>query len=66
MVFVPIDDLLPSGFVPEESEDRADLCTHGVLPNITHTNPADGQTGRRVGHPGPETESGSHGSVRAL
>lgn len=66
MVFVPIDDLLPSGFVPEESEDHADLCTRGVPPNITRTNPADGQTGRRTGQPGVETESGSHRSVRAL
>lgn len=70
MVFVSTDDLntslLPSGFVQEELEDQADLCTSGFLPKIMCTNSPDNQTGRLTVELRTETKSRSYTSVRAF
>lgn len=68
MLFVSTDDLntslLPSGFVQEELEDQADLCTRGFLPKIMCTNSPDNQTGRPTVQLSTETKSTSDTSVR--
>lgn len=66
MVFVPTDvlntSLVPSGFVQEEPEDQADLCT-GDFP---HTNSAANQTRRQTGQLRGQDHSGSLRSVGAI
>lgn len=68
--FVSTDDLntslLPSGFVQEELEDQADLCTSGFLPKIMCANSPDNQAGRVTARLTTETKRTSYTSVRAI
>lgn len=66
MVFVPTDvlntSLVASGFVQEESEDQADLCTS----DFPHTNSAANQSRRQTGHLRGQDRTGSLRSVGAI
>ncbi|XP_076584753.1 structure-specific endonuclease subunit SLX4 [Chaetodon auriga] len=59
-----ITSLHLSGFVPEESEEQADLCVSSFLPERTCTRSDDIHSrARRSDQPGADKERGSHRSV---
>ncbi|XP_035516084.1 structure-specific endonuclease subunit SLX4 isoform X2 [Morone saxatilis] len=61
----PITTLHLSGFVPEESEERGDLCMSGFVPEKTHkrSDDTDSQARRLTGQHGANKERGSHRSA---
>ncbi|XP_051240004.1 structure-specific endonuclease subunit SLX4 isoform X2 [Dicentrarchus labrax] len=61
----PITNLHLSGFVPEESEERGDLCMSGFVPETTHkrSDDTDSQARRLTGQRGSNKERGSHQSA---
>ncbi|XP_073327425.1 structure-specific endonuclease subunit SLX4 [Pagrus major] len=54
-----------SGFVPEASEEQADLCASGFLPEMTHTRLDETHSRARwtTDQPRPDKDRGSHRSV---
>ncbi|XP_075946526.1 structure-specific endonuclease subunit SLX4 [Anarhichas minor] len=60
-----IPNIRLSGFVPEESEEQADLCVSGFLPEPTHTHTEDARcrARRTAAQPGADEERGSRQSV---
>ncbi|XP_041789360.1 structure-specific endonuclease subunit SLX4 isoform X2 [Chelmon rostratus] len=60
-----ITSLHLSGFVPEESEEQADLCASSFLLERTQTHPDDihSRARRTTDRPGADHERGSHRSV---
>ncbi|XP_031144839.2 structure-specific endonuclease subunit SLX4 isoform X2 [Sander lucioperca] len=52
-----------SGFVVEESEEQADLCASGFLPETTHSEAARSRATRTVDQPGADKERSSLRSV---
>ncbi|XP_031720523.1 structure-specific endonuclease subunit SLX4 [Anarrhichthys ocellatus] len=60
-----IPNIRLSGFVPEESEEQADLCVSGFLPEPTHTHTEDARCRARTAaaQPGADEERGSRRSV---
>ncbi|XP_070844384.1 structure-specific endonuclease subunit SLX4 [Chaetodon trifascialis] len=60
-----ITSLHLSGFVPEESEEQADLCASSFLPERTCTRSDDSRSRARrmTDQPGADEERGSHRSV---
>ncbi|KAI3352944.1 hypothetical protein L3Q82_019525, partial [Scortum barcoo] len=60
-----ITNLHVSGFILEESEEQADMCASGFLPERT-LEPSEGPHGRArrsMDHPGADTEQGGHQRV---
>ncbi|KAM6941148.1 structure-specific endonuclease subunit SLX4-like [Lycodopsis pacificus] len=59
-----IPNIRLSGFVPEESEEQADLCVSGFLPEPTHTEDARCRARRTTAaQPGADEERGSRRSA---
>lgn len=65
IVFVPTDksacptvNLHLSGFLLEESEEQADLCVSGFLPETTHTDDSKDRARRATYQPGADKNQG--------